>query len=402
MNILFAADVSISNVIGGAERVLYEQSTRLAQRGHHVYILTRRLPEHLSANETIQGVHECRYDVLSKNALSFLRSTISNIQMISSDLLQQFPIDCINYHQPFSAYGLNRSLTAHKIRRIYTCHSLSFEEYQSRNPMPQPLMKKLSYIANVHVRKWIEKRALRSSDKIIALSLYTKNKLRSTYGISSDKISVIPGGVDLERFYPSVDKSELRKRLSIPENHIIIFTVRNLVPRMGLENLIHAMENVVANIKNVTLLIGGTGPLKENLMALTQQLGLEKHIRFIGFIPEANLPDYYRLPDLFVLPTVELEGFGLVTLEALASGVPVLGTPVGGTLEILKNFDDQYLFQSSKPEDMSDLILEFYHHLIQDQDFRQNISAQCRHFAEQNYSWERNVDALESIFYGNS
>jgi len=402
MNLLFVSDVSVSDVIGGAERVLSEQCIRLVRRGHTVLVLTRRLPEHVSAHEIIQGVHEWRYEVVSRNAVSFFTSTLSNIRKLFENLQIKYPIDCINYHQPFSAYGLDRSHTAHKIRRIYTCHSLSFEEYQSRNPTPQSFVKKLIYAVNVYGRKWIEKKVLNSSDKIIALSTFTKDKLRSAYGILPDKVIVIPGGVDLRRYYPSLEKSEIRKRLSIPNDHIILFTVRNLVPRMGLDNLIYAMKDVVSKIDNVALLIGGSGPLKENLIVLTEKMGLGKHIHFTGFIPETDLPYYYRSSDLFILPTLELEGFGLVTLEALASGVPVLGTPVGGTLEILNQFDSRYLFRSSKPEDMSNLILEFCHRLIKNHDFRKNISTQCRSFVEKHYSWERNVDALENVFLGHS
>ena len=401
MNILFVADVSISSVIGGAERVLYEQTTRLARKGHHVHVLTRKLPEHHSDRETIQGVHEWRYVVDWKNAVSFLKSTLSNGRILFEDLQENNPFDCINFHQPFSAYGVIQSPMSLSIKKVYTCHSLSFEEYQSRNPKPQTIMEKASFQTNIQGRKRIEKKALSASEIIITLSKFTKDKLCNTYGISSDKIVVIPGGVDLGRFYPTAARMRIRKRLDIPTDHTILLSVRNLVPRMGLENLIHAMRDVVSRIENITLLLGGSGPLKKELIALTRKLGLENHIRFIGFIPEHDLPDYYRASDLFILPTFELEGFGLVTLEALASGILVLGTPVGGTVEILKHFDPRYIFRSAKAEDMSDLIIETCLRFKENPVQWERISAYCRRFVEQNYSWEKNVDELETILLGN-
>jgi len=401
LNILFVADVSISDVIGGAERVLYEQSTRLARKGHHVHVLTRKLPEHDSGHATIDCVDEWRYETDRQNALSFLKSTVSNARILFEDLQQKHPFDCINFHQPFSAYGVIQSPMSRSIRKVYTCHSLSFEEYQSRNPKPRSLTEKASCQANTQGRKRLEKKALEASEIIITLSTFTKDKLCNTYGISSDKIVVIPGGADLARFYPVADRMRIRKRLDIPTDHMILLSIRNLVPRMGLENLIHAMKDVVSTVAKIPLLLGGSGPLKEKLVALVRKLGLENHIRFIGFIPEDDLPDYYRASDLFILPTLELEGFGLVTLEALASGVPVLGTPVGGTVEILQKLDPRYIFRSTKAKDMSGLIVETCLRFQENPVLWERTSSHCRRFVEQNYSWGRNVDDIESVLLGN-
>lgn len=179
--------------------------------------------------------------------------------------------------------------------------------------------------------------------------------------------------------------------MNIPPKKMILFTVRNLVPRMGLKNLIYAIKEVVKVTPDIYLVLGGDGPLKKDLIALTKQLGLEGLIRFVGFIPEGELPDYYRMGDIFILPTVELEGFGLVTLEALASGVPVLGTPVGGTVEILEKLD-------TKPESMASLIIETCQQFKNNSRLWQDISSQCRLYVEENYSWKKSVDGLENLF----
>ena len=398
MNILFVADVSINKVIGGAERVLFEQSTRLAQRGHNVHILTRGLGGSKTDKELIQGVWEWRYDVDQRNPFSFIRSTYLNSKTLFEFLNSEYRFDCINLHQPFSGLGVIRSPLGKGIKKIYTCHSLSFEEFRTRNPEPEGLIEGGVYLLNSRGRAYIEKKVMNNSDRIVVLSEFTRDRLHRFYGIAGEKIEVIPGGVDLERFYPAHDKMGIRNGLNIPRGKMILFTVRNLVPRMGLENLITAIREVVKVTPDIYLVLGGDGPLKEDLVDLTRQLGVEDFIRFVGFIPEGELPAYYRMADVFVLPTLELEGFGLVTLEALASGVPALGTPVGGTVEILKVLNPRLLFKDKSPESIARLTLETYREFREDPASQGKLSIQCRRFVEQNYSWEKNLDKLENLF----
>ena len=398
MNILFVSDVSISKATSGSERVLFEQSTLLQKRGHNVHILTRNLPEHKSDHQIIQGVNEWRYNVDQSNACSFIISTLLRCKKLFESLQNQYSFDVISFHQPFSAFGVIRSPLSKKIKKVYTCHSLSFEEFRSRNPQPKDIVGRLLYFLNVKVRKFIERKTLRKSDIVVVLSRFTQEKLQRVYKIPSDKITVIPGGVDLKRFYPVANRTKIRQHLNIPQGKMILLTVRDLEPRMGLQNLIYAIKKVRLELPDIYLVLGGQGPLEADLKSLTRKLGVEDCIKFTGFIPEIELPDYYRMADIFILPTLELEGFGLITLEALASGLPVLGTPVGGTVEILSKLDSKYLFRDTKPESMAELIIKTCQEFKNDPEFRQDVSSQCRLFVEENYSWEKNVNSLENLF----
>jgi len=398
LKILFVADVSISKPSSGSERVLFEQSTLLRKRGHHVHILTRRLPGHTASQEVIQGVTEWRYDINQGNSLSFIRSILVNCRKLFEFLQSKFSYDCLNFHQPFSALAVIRSPASTQVKKLYTCHSLSFEEFRSRNPRPKNIIRRVSYFLSMQARKFIEKKVLNGCDRIAVLSRFTHERLGNVYKIPSGKMVVIPGGVDLQRFSPAVDKIEIRRHLSIPEERMILLTVRDLEPRMGLENLIYAFKEVIKELPDSYLVLGGRGPLKNKLISLSHKLGVENHIRFIGFIQEEDLPDYYRMADIFILPTLELEGFGLITLEALASGIPVLGTPVGGTVEILSRLDLKYLFKNTKPKSMASLITETCRQFKNNPRLWQDVSAQCRAFVEAQYSWERNVDSTEELF----
>lgn len=400
LNILFVADVSVQDELSGAERVLLEQATRLAARGHHVDILTRRLPSHLSDHFRFQDVTEWRYPVDRRNAISFFSSTLRNGIRLFETLNATHHYDCINLHQPFSAFAVGRSPASRTIRTVYTCLSLSCEEYVSRNPKPQSLAEKIIHIIHRSARKCIEKKALNAAHQIVVLSRYTIDKLTNMHGINPRKIVVIPGGIDLERFHPAQDKLLTRAKLNLPRDKTILLTVRGLEPRMGIENLIRAMQAVVKTIPDVYLIVGGAGPLKDALFSMCRSLNLDHHIEFPGYIPEAELPLYYQAADLFILPTIELEGFGLVTLEALASGTPVLGTPIGGTLEILGALDERFLFQDISPESISGLIIKMCEKYRAQPDQWQIDSSRCRRFAEQYYSWETNVTLTERLFRG--
>jgi len=399
LKILLIADVSIAKVIGGAERVLFEQSTRLARRGHDVHILTRRLKQHKKGHALIRGVNEWRYHTdIQNNHVSFLMKTYQNSKKLFESLHKDYSFDLINIYQPLSALCVLHSPLGKGIRKIYTCFSFSFEEYLSRNNQERGLLNKCVYLLNAQTRKWIEKNALKSCAEIVVLSQFTQDKLWEVYQIDHEHVSIVPGGIDLGRFTPANDKQQIRRQLSIPDDKVILFSVRNLVPRMGLEKLIKALKIVVEEAPDVHLVIGGQGPLKQDLKTLAENLGLDDCVSFAGFIPETLLPDYYRMADLFVLPTRELEGFGLVTLEAMASGVPVLGTPVGGTKEIIGKFDPSYLFGNTDSDSMAVLITQNYRLIKEYPQKWQDISDNCREFIGSNYSWEKNIDALEELF----
>ncbi|MCR4337182.1 MAG: glycosyltransferase family 4 protein, partial [Candidatus Omnitrophica bacterium] len=362
-----------------------------------VHILTRRLSTHTADYSQIEGVHEWRYEINSTNPITFLISTIKNVQKLYSRLTQQIVFDIINFHQPFSALAVNLIRGSSFLPKIYTCHSLSFEELQSRQPEKRLFYKPLFWL-NIYLRKLIENFSLKKSNHIIVLSQFTKDKLRTAYSIPEKKISLIPGAVNLENFYFAENKIALRQRRGLPEDKFILFTVRNLEPRMGLENFIRAINLLRQQTKDIHCVMGGEGPSRKKIEALVQELNLQDSVTFTGFIPKEDLASYYQLADFFVLPTVELEGFGLVTVEALACGLPVLGTPIGGTKEILGQFDQGFLFRDVMPESMAEKILEKCRYYRERPQEYARLSQKCRRFVEENYSWEQNIKKTEELF----
>ncbi len=167
---------------------------------------------------------------------------------------------------------------------------------------------------------------------------------------------------------------------------------------MGLDSLIRAMAILRRHLQEALLLIGGAGSLRDDLESLTASLDLNGHVRFLGFVPDEQLPLYYQAADLFVIPTREMEGFGLVTVEALACGTPVLGTPIGGTPEILVPLRSDLIFPGTDPDAIAKLILEHHHRLQSDPGGYQDLRDACRRHALDRYAWPRLIKTLEEVF----
>ena len=191
---------------------------------------------------------------------------------------------------------------------------------------------------------WIERRVYRRADRCITLSSAFRDLLHESYGVPMERICVVPGAADLEPYLRAPERMWARAKLGWPTDRQIVFSVRRLARRMGLDLLIDAMAEVRREFPEVLLLIGGKGPERNRLQAQIEALGLQENVRLLGFVAEADLPAAYAAADFSVVPTVALEGFGLITVESLASGTPVLGTRVGATPEILGPLNPESLF----------------------------------------------------------
>jgi glycosyltransferase involved in cell wall biosynthesis len=166
---------------------------------------------------------------------------------------------------------------------------------------------------------------------------------------------------------------------------------------MGLEALIRMMARLRGVIPRLQLLVGGDGPLHSEIERQAKALGLEDCVRLLGFIPESALPDYYRAADLFVLPTAQLEGFGLVTVEALASGTPVFGTRIGATEEILGQLDPSLLSSGTDAESLAAGIERLYRRFTADPGARVRPAEAGRVLVLREYTWARHCAQFEAV-----
>ena len=190
---------------------------------------------------------------------------------------------------------------------------------------------------NVYMRLPIIRQLLKytfsGADKIIAVSRALKSQIEAL-GVPSEKISVVPNGVDTKTFSP-VPKDIAREKLTLPNKRIIL-SVGNLKPVKGFDLLLNSLEVLIDkyHVKDVFLLIVGEGEWRETLEKLISLLGLEGYVSLVGSIPHQDLPAWYSAADVFCL-TSQAEGWPNVILESLACGTPVVGVNVGGIPEII-------------------------------------------------------------------
>lgn len=206
----------------------------------------------------------------------------------------------------------------------------------------------------VAIKAWLERTVYRQAVRCIVLSAAFGRELVRRYGVTPERIRVVPGGVEASRFALGCSRQEARVKLGWPADRLIVLSVRRLVRRMGLERLIAAMAAVRQRIPEVLLLIAGRGPLAPALQAQIEALELQQHVRLLGFVPDDQLPLAYRAADLTIVPTVALEGFGLITLESLAAGTPVLVTPIGGLPEAVQELSEALVLEAATSEALAD------------------------------------------------
>jgi len=198
--------------------------------------------------------------------------------------------------------------------------------------------------------------------KIFSVSNYTK-KLLIKEGVNKKKIKVIPNGTNPEFFNLKVDYENIIKKHNL-QNKKIIFSVSRLVKRKNFGIIIEILNEIIHEIPNIIYVIGGTGKMKDKWEKIAIKNNIEKYVKFVGYIPENDLPKYYSMCDVFIMPSIEIEkageveGFGITFLEANACGKPVIGSKSGGIGDAIIDGETGILVNPNNPKEIKDSILK--------------------------------------------
>ena len=241
----------------------------------------------------------------------------------------------------------------------------------------------------------VERMVYQRADACIVLSGAFGRILNESFGVPWEKIYIIPGGVDCARFDVRESRRECRERLGWPADRPIVLSVRRLTHRMGLGQLIAAVSTLRKRVPDVQVLIAGQGPIEEELRTQIQRAQLEEHCRLVGFIAEDDLPFAYRAADLTVVPSVALEGYGLIVPESLAAGTPALVTPVGGLPETVEGLAPHLVFEDASAIAISRGLGDALTGAVP-----MPTAEECRAYARRRNDWSVIVEQIRRVYEG--
>lgn len=373
------------DLIGGAYRYVTELAVRLVGRGHEVEVIVPNPGNRLAAREVRGGVTLHRYPDQKGGGWMSWRAENRAAQAVLRERLG--PETFVVFHHGYFSPCLP-GLEARSAYFFYGPWGLEylFARQAARRSWPRRVLDHLvaSRLAAA------ERRLLRGVRRIFVTSRYVELRLPVWHGSGLAPVEVVFAGVDVDLFSPAKDRAALRRSLGLAERDFLFVTVRRLDPRMGLLTLVDAFGRAATAFPQARLWLAGTGSQKAELEARVRALGLEGRVKLVGFVPEADLPGFLSAADCALMPSLDLEGFGLATVEALACGTPVLGSKAGATPEVLSALGPDLLFETGSVDSLATHLQAV---LANPQ--RLPGRERCRDHVLREFTWDRPVTALE-------
>jgi len=367
---------------GGGATYAYELANALGELGHEVDVYTqqveRETPE-THPNVNVTRITKTRPLVVF-STLYFSIACRREIDFEEYDVIHGtlMPATTVAFG-PWFTNGLDVPL-------VLTSHGTSYDEARSVDPeeFADYLFKCFFHPVNVLLDAYSGLFA----DKIIAVSDHTREQLRDLYRFDEEKLTTIPPGIDTERFSPTDDV-----HLAVDESKQSILVLSRLDPRKGIDKAIRAFAQLEQD--DVELLIGGTGRLESSLKELASDLGVRENVRFLGFVPDEELPSLYSSVDVFVLPS-EYEGFGIVFMEAMSCETPVIGTDVGGIPTAVENGETGYLVPNAGVKELTRRLTE----LLNNTEEYDRMEGYAREWAKA-HDWIEIAERVEGVYQVN-
>jgi D-inositol-3-phosphate glycosyltransferase len=383
---------------GGMNVYVRELSRTLGERGVGVDVFTRRQDPDL---ETILPIgpharliqldagpprHIDKYAVLE-----YLPDLACNLQRFRN--FSGKPYDVIHAHYWLSGRLALPFRDRWRAPLVSTFHTLG----QLKNDVAQDQAER-----EEATRAEIERRVMTCSDRVIASTVVDQSHIVKRYGVLGAKITVIPPGVDLQRFRP-LRKSLARARLGFDDRPLVLFVGR--IQRLkGIDVLlqsIRAIADIAPGLEPTVAIIGGAPEGErveaeqrevQRLTELTRTLLIESQVRFLGSVPQESLPEYYSAADVTVMPST-YESFGLVALESMACGTPVVATRVGGLTTLIRDSETGYLIPWRDPSLFAQRIAA----LLTDAPLQRQMQKRAREHATA-YGWSTTAAATERVY----
>jgi glycogen(starch) synthase len=310
-------------VEGGLARHVRKLSEQLVRQGHDVHVLTRG-GGHLHAEEDRHGVtvHRVREPEFPRDDLDAFIAWVEhmNDDMLAAGTELGSGFDLVHSHDWLVAAAARKLARRRRLPWLVTVHATEYGRHQGWvDKHPQ---------SHIHA---VEKRMVRAADRVITCSHYMRGHVRDVFGVEG--VTVIPNGIDPTDLQPVADLPRLRARFAGPDEKLVLLVGR-LVYEKGFHLALDALPGLIRRVGGVRYLVAGSGTAEAELKAQAERLGLMEHGTFLGWTGDDTLHSLYRIADLCLVPSL-YEPFGLVALEAMASGCPTIVADTGGLREVV-------------------------------------------------------------------
>ncbi len=355
MNYLVASDRFFKDAPGGSGRVAWELAKVAHSRGHNVALLSEAPGDGFAPDEVVEGVRIVRYRAPELAAWNPRRLSvrIAAAARAAQRVLGAQRWDVVHSHSLATGLGAFEGSPA-SAERIATIHSPVVLE-QRINWADGTMVGRLKRLLGEPAIRRAERRLYATSVRLSALSQFTIREITHFYGPEiGGRITCIPWWCDAKR---SRTRAEAKALLGWPTEAPAIFTLRRLVRRMGIDTLIEAVAQLQGPRPHVY--VGGAGPERPRLETLARERGLESCVHFLGRLSDSDAALAYEAADLFVLPTRALECFGIIALEAMARGCPVVASRAGAIPEVVGEILPECLFEPGDAAQLAALLQRF-------------------------------------------
>ncbi|MDX1620508.1 MAG: glycosyltransferase family 4 protein [Nitriliruptorales bacterium] len=364
-------------VVGGLGRHVAALSRNLARQGHEVHVVTRAHPgdEETPLDEWVEGVHVVRvteappvipFDDLVPWVLAFN----NRVQAVATQLCGQYDFDIVHAHDWLVAYAAAGIKQSHGLPLVATIHATEYGRHQGYLP---GTMNKLIH----QVEWWLTYEARR----VITCSAYMRREAEEIFLLPPEKVDVVPNGVAVRDFQlPEDEVTEYRSTLVGPRTKMVLFAGR-LEYEKGVQTVLQALQQVRAEVGPTKFFVAGIGTYSDELRRQARELKLTNHVRFTGFLEDHDLRLHYAAADVAVAPSI-YEPFGLVAVEAMACGTPVVVGDTGGLREIVSGGHGL----AFTPQD-DDHLAEVLTRVLTDEDLAARLVARGRARIQSRYDW---------------
>lgn len=374
---------------GGGYRYATEVAERLAALGHEVHAVYPNPRNALPASEIRNGVQLHRVVDGTGSFFANWRSENAAAKAVLEKLLAPgCPRTLLATHQAYFERAARGRPTVFMYQGAW-----GLEYAFSQQAKPRGMLRRL-------LDPWItrqlhrtEGRALAAAPEIFVASDYTRRRLPTWHPEVASPVRVISGGANFHQFHPPEERNAVRARWNLSSAELLFLTVRRLDPRMGLRSLIEAFGKASQSHPGARLWLAGRGPQRDELEALIGQLGLAGRARLLGFVPEVDLASLYSAADVTLMPSLDLEGFGLATVESLACGTPVLASDAGANPELVGPLDRSLVYPAGDSTELPRRLAA-----ILSGSLPLPARVRCAEYARTEFRWDRPVDAFLQAF----